>query len=226
MDFWKQFISGRPKDRLPFLDKDIFPSEYVPVDLSVNNVEIQGKAMGNASICQSYLDTVLAAEKGKVAFGGYLEERNLYASHANFNLPEAQRRTVHLGVDFWCTAGTKVLAPLAGRVHSYQNNDALGDYGPTIILEHQWGQHTFHTLYGHLSLDSISGLEVGGYFDAGDVLARLGTPEINVGYAPHLHFQVILDMQGLLGDYPGVAAKKDLHFYAKNCPDPRTLLNF
>jgi hypothetical protein len=41
------------------------------------------------------------------------------------------------------------LAALDGRVHSFQNNDSLGNYGPTIILEHQVEDLTFYTLYGH-----------------------------------------------------------------------------
>jgi hypothetical protein len=39
-----------------------------------------------------------------------------------------------------------------------------------------------------------------------------------------LHFQIINDMQGKKGDYPGVSSKKELAFYKKNCPDPNLLL--
>jgi len=48
----------------------------------------------------------------------------------------------------------------------------------------------------------------------------LGKPDENGGWPPHLHFQLIRDMQGFVGDYPGVCAKQDLTFYANNCPDP------
>jgi len=27
-------------------------------------------------------------------------------------------------------------------------------------------------------------------------------------------------MQGMEGDYPGVCSKRDIDFYANNCPDP------
>jgi hypothetical protein len=48
----------------------------------------------------------------------------------------------------------------------------------------------------------------------------LGTFEENGGWPPHLHFQIIRDMEGFLGDYPGVAKKSELDHYQNNCPDP------
>ena len=86
------------------------------------------------------------------------------------------------------------------------------------------GNHIFYTLYGHLSVDSLDGLFVNKEFKAGDTIGRLGTPDINVNYAPHLHFQIIKDLEGNHGDYPGVCAKEQLYFYQENCPDPNILL--
>jgi murein DD-endopeptidase MepM/ murein hydrolase activator NlpD len=225
MDIWPSFLSELQSDGVAILDRDIPLSSYVPLDLSIHNKDIQSLNIGDAAICQTYITDVLKEKKGKVAYGGYLEQRNLYGGHANFNLSETEQRNIHLGMDFWCAASTKVLVPFPGKVHSFKNNATLGDYGPTIILEHQWDHDTFHTLYGHLSLSSLDNLYIGKYYDAGDCLALLGTEDINVGYAPHLHFQIILDIQGNVGDYPGVASKKDLPFYEKNCPNPNLLLN-
>ena len=39
-----------------------------------------------------------------------------------------------------------------------------------------------------------------------------------------LHFQVMEEMHGKIGDYPGVVKKEDLDMYLKNCPDPNLLL--
>ena len=47
-------------------------------------------------------------------------------------------------------------AALDGTIHSFQNNTALGDYGPTIILSHEIEGFKFHTLYGHLSEASLN----------------------------------------------------------------------
>jgi hypothetical protein len=43
---------------------------------------------------------------------------------------------------------------LDGTLHSFNFNAGFGDYGPTIILEHNVENQTF-ILYGHLSLDSL-----------------------------------------------------------------------
>jgi murein DD-endopeptidase MepM/ murein hydrolase activator NlpD len=177
----------------------------------------------NPIACQTYIDLVLKKEEGLVAYGGYLEQRNLYDDKGSFNSADLQRN-IHLGIDYWAPAGTKVLVPLDGKIHSFKNNDIKGDYGPTIIMEHHFDDLIFYTLYGHLSLESLKGLTVGMEFSAGSVLATLGTPDINVNYAPHLHFQIIQDLSGYVGDYPGVCAQEDLDFYKKNCPDPNLLL--
>ncbi len=58
----------------------------------------------------------------------------------------------------------------------------------------------------------------------GQQIATLGLPPINGDYAPHLHFQIIIDMEGKFGDYPGVCSENTLAFYKENCPDPNGLL--
>ena len=108
-------------------------------------------------------------------------------------------------------------------MHSVQNNDNFGDYGPTIILEHNYNQNSFYTLYGHLSLSSLQ-IPIGKKVLKGEEIAILGDAEVNGDYAPHLHFQIIKDLEGRSGDYPGVCSKKDLEVFKKNCPDPNLLL--
>ena len=205
------------------LDNKIPIQEYVPIDLSVANEELENIDIGDSDACQHYIDSVLNENSGSVAYGGYLEKRSLYRNKFNFSV-EGLRRNIHLGMDFWTKAGTAVLTPLNGMIHSFKNNDIYGDYGPTIILQHELNNLIFHTLYGHLSLESLNGLYIGREFKKGQKLATLGTPGINVGYAPHLHFQIIHDMQDCVGDYPGVCTVQDLDFYSKNCPDPNLLL--
>lgn len=205
------------------LDKNILISHYCPLDLSISNIELKELQIQDADECQKYICAILAKQEAKVAYGGYLEKRNLYDDKSAFTSKKKQRN-IHLGIDFWTKAGTNVLAPLDGKVHSFQNNATLGDYGPTIILKHSYGALHFHTLYGHLSLASLAHLSVGMTVKKGDTIATLGTPDINVGYAPHLHFQIIEDLEGHVGDYPGVCSEDSLAHYAKNCPDPNLLL--
>ena len=109
-------------------------------------------------------------------------------------------------------------------MHSFKNNTNYGDYGPTIILKHHINDIEFYTLYGHLSMESIVNTSVGQFFKQGEQIATLGDVSINGDYAPHLHFQIIKDIQDYKGDYPGVCSKQDLDFYLNNCPDPNMLL--
>lgn len=208
---------------IPILDAEIPLTAYTPLDLSDSNTELAAYDITDPTECQTYIDTILEPNNAQVAYGGYLEKRNLYNDKVGFSGKSA--RNIHLGIDFWAKAGTKVLVPLEGAVHSFENNAARGDYGPTIILEHEIENTVFYSLYGHLSLASLKGLRVGKAFGQGETLGTLGTPDINVNYAPHLHFQLINDMEGKKGDYPGVCSQSSVAFYAKNCPNPSFLLN-
>ncbi|NJB72385.1 murein DD-endopeptidase MepM/ murein hydrolase activator NlpD [Saonia flava] len=206
------------------LDKGISLSKYTLLDLSVENIEVKNMDMADPTVCQTYIDSILKQGDALVAYGGYLEQRGLYASNSHFSGEDKEIRNIHLGVDFWAPTGTKVLAPIKGKVHSFKNNNIKGDYGPTIVLVHSLGNTQFYTLYGHLSLESLDGLFVGKEFFMGEVLGTLGAPDVNINYAPHLHFQIIKDIQTYMGDYPGVCTTENKGYYASNCPNPYFLL--
>lgn len=220
---FSNFLKSTVNRRALILDTAIPLYQYCPIDLSVYNTELNNYNVQNPTQCQAYIDSVLRDQNAQVAFGGYLEKRNLYGDKSNF-VTKAQPRNIHLGMDFWTLAGTEVITPLDGTVHSFQNNTTIGDYGPTIILKHKVLGFTFHTLYGHLSVESLENLFIGKQFSKGTVLATLGTTDINVNYAPHLHFQIIKDLEGKEGDYPGVCAVASLAHYSENCPDPSLLV--
>lgn len=139
-----------------------------------------------------------------------------------------QWRTLHTGLDLFMEPGSPVLAPLDGIVHSFQNNAAPLDYGPTIILQHTvTGEDdeplTFYTLYGHLSLASLDGLHEGKPLARGAVFAQIGEMGVNGGWPPHLHFQIITDMLDLVGDFPGVARPSQQAAWLSLSPDPNLI---
>ena len=206
------------------IDSSIDSKDYVPLDLSIFNADLSQLDLGNAIDFEKYIENYLAVNQAHIAFGGYNEERNLYKRSAVFNDNEIEERNIHIGLDLWIKAGTPVLAALDGTIHSFNYNVGLGDYGPTIILKHQLENQTFYTLYGHLSMESISEIEVGATFKKGHKLATLGSSAINGDYSPHLHFQIIKNIGNYFGDYPGVCSKNDLNYYLENCPDPNILL--
>lgn len=217
-------LKNHSESYTPILDASISIDHYTPIDLSIHNPELDSIDIANPDACQAYIDSVLTTNGSKVAYGGYLEKRKLYAVNSNFQTNASGQRNVHLGVDFWAKAGTTVLVPLLGKVHSFKNNAVKGDYGPTIILKHHLMKTKFYTLYGHLSLASLDGLYVGKEFCRGEAIGTLGTTDINVNYAPHLHFQLIADIGEYEGDYPGVCTTKDVEYYTTNCPNPLLLL--
>ncbi len=165
--------------------------------------------------------------KGKsFAAGGYLEPRQCYlGDQFAHSKGLASKRTVHLGLDLFAPAGTPIFAPLDGTVESFADNAAKFDYGPTIILRHETNHGlVFFTLFGHLDRESIKGLEVGQSIRAGEPFASMGELEVNGNWPSHLHFQVITDLLGKQGDFPGVADPDEIEIWKSICPDPNLIL--
>lgn len=206
------------------IESSITYSKYTPLDLSISNMELSKIDMSDPNAVEIFIENHLQKNNAKVAFGGYNEERNLYKSSLIFNDDKKEERNIHIGMDLWIKAGTPVLAALDGTVYGFDFNAGKGNYGPTIILKHSIENLTFYTLYGHLSVESIENIEIGTLFKKGEKVATLGDSSVNGGYSPHLHFQIIKNIEEFTGDYPGVCSKKDLDFYLENCPDPNLLL--
>jgi 4-aminobutyrate aminotransferase-like enzyme/Ser/Thr protein kinase RdoA (MazF antagonist)/murein DD-endopeptidase MepM/ murein hydrolase activator NlpD len=159
--------------------------------------------------------------------GRYDEPRSLYTSplFRTSADPAEERRTIHLGIDLFMEPGTPLQAPLDGVVHVVANNMAPLDYGPLVILRHETSDgEKFFTLYGHLTKDTISNLSAGRHVARGQQFARVGSPDENGGWAPHLHFQIILDLLELGADFPGVAYASQRAVWTSLSPDPNLLL--
>ena len=203
---------------------DINYAEYIHLDLSITNTELEKHSLETSADYEIFIQNYLDNNKGKIAYGGYIETRNLYKRSNVFKNDLTDERNIHIGLDLWINDAAPIYSALDGKIHSFQNNTALGDYGPTIIIEHEIENIKFHTLYGHLSESSLIGKSVGDLVKKGEQIATLGLPPTNGDYAPHLHFQIIIDMENKIGDYPGVCNIKNLKYYSINCPDPNLLL--
>ena len=206
------------------IDAAIPLEQYVSIDLSIHNPELSKAQLENADDFEQYIGTHLQKNNATVAYGGYNETRNLYKRSSIFNDTDSNERNIHIGLDLWTKAGTPVLAALDGTLHSFANNTGLGNYGPTIIIEHLVDTVKFYTLYGHLSVESIAAIKIGQTIKKGTSIGTLGDATVNGNYAPHLHFQVINEIGEHSGDYAGVCSENDLAFYLDNCPDPNLLL--
>lgn len=211
-DFISRIIDAELSDKNVFL-----------FDLTDQNKELYEFDLDDTNAFNDYIFGKLKKEKKKVGVGGYFEDRLIYKRSKHFD-NDGEPRSIHLGIDIWLPAGTEIYSPLPGVVHSFKNNTTFGDYGYTVILEHLIEGETFYTLYGHLSEMSIQDKEVGKQIRRGDVIATLGEPHENGNWPPHLHFQVITDMKGNKGDFPGVAPPSAKEYYHDLCVDPNLIL--
>ncbi len=209
------------KEKLfPVLGAKFKKDDYCEMDLSVYNTEFEIINVETYDGLDAHVNETLVNNDAKIGIGGYAENRPIYRSSDLYCLDKADKRCIHLALDLWTEAQTKVFAPLDGTVHSFKNNNNALDYGGTIILEHRFAGALFYTLYGHLSLKSLEGLEKGKTIEKGTCFARLGDPKDNGGWPPHLHFQLILDMLGKEGDFPGVSTESEAPYYMTICPNP------
>ncbi len=195
------------------------------LDLSVGSPELDDPRLWrDPHAWTADLFARLRQAQARVGIGRYDEARPFYATPGFDALGNdgPEPRTVHLGLDLFVAPGTPVLAPLAGRVHGTALNALPLDYGPTVVLEHvvDEGRLTFYTLYGHLDARALESLEPGTPIARGACLGHVGDPDVNGGWPPHLHFQVIADMLGQRADFPGVARPSQRRLWLDLCPDP------
>jgi murein DD-endopeptidase MepM/ murein hydrolase activator NlpD len=208
------------------VDFDPATDRLLPLDFTAQNRELTPAVLGDEQLFSQYIQQKLKTANCRYGIGGYAEHRTIYSISSVFDgaQPNEEPRRLHLGVDIWGPAGTPVYAFMGGMIHSFAFNNQQGDYGATLILLHQLDGLPFYTLYGHLSLRDIQTLYAGRYVSIGQTIAHFGELHENGHWPPHLHFQIIFDMQLKEGDYPGVCKYSEKEKYLANCPDPDLIL--
>lgn len=222
------FIDANAGTFAPVLGAPLRTESLTHLALDIASPIVSGDpAMNTEPLITERIFAAMKARGASVGFGGYGEARMVYAAPAFADSVAApgERRTVHLGIDLFAPAGTPVHAPLEGVVFAATNNATWLDYGPVIILEHATSDGVpFFTLYGHLSVDSLDGMRAGRRIAKGERIAKFGTPDVNGGWTPHLHFQVMTDLLDLGTDYPGVGRPSQRELWLSLSPDPARLL--
>jgi 4-aminobutyrate aminotransferase-like enzyme/Ser/Thr protein kinase RdoA (MazF antagonist) len=223
-----QWIS-RQKPFAPILGTPLLESDVVVHDFSVSSVRIGTiDTWRDQRLFSQLAEDEIRVAGARAGVGRYDEVRAIYTTDL-FRLEGndgPEWRTVHIGIDVGAAVGTAVHAPLDGIVHSMRDNDAPGDYGPTIVLEHPATDERpiFWTLYGHLDRESLTAVVPGEQVKAGAIVGRLGNVDVNGGWWPHVHVQVICELFGRSGDFQGVASPDDRNVMLSVCPDPTVLL--
>jgi murein DD-endopeptidase MepM/ murein hydrolase activator NlpD len=224
--------------------------KIAPIDLTVNNKGLDETIFKDTEIFSAYIDALRKKQHADYLVGGYDELRVIYGRSELFNSqktvrsidgpvavndstvffsgelgdPAAEPRRLHVGTDIWGPVNSPVFAFMGGMVHSFAYNDNYGDYGATLVLTHQLDSVSFYTLYGHISLRDINYINEGDYVVRGQEIAHFGDKNENGHWPPHLHFQIIGDMELYEGDYPGVCRYSERKKYLANCPDPDLIL--
>ncbi len=223
-----QWLQNNADQIGPVIESDLKNCDKIIFDLSAGSPMLSNWAeLVNTEAFTKNLFARMRASHVNVGIGKYNEARPIYTS-AQFKMEGndgPEWRTVHIGLDLFMEPGSPVFAPLHGLVHSFCHNNAPLDYGPTIILQHTVddGETAFFTLYGHLSADSLDGLYEGMSVKEGARLGSIGDYPINGGWPPHLHFQIITDMLGRSGEFPGVALPNQREIWLSLSPDPNLI---
>jgi hypothetical protein len=207
----------------PVLDFDLSVGGAVVFDFTDRNEALAQLDINDVAGFTEHLFERIADADLPVGIGRYNEDRVLYRHSPLFD-GAGERRSIHLGIDLFVVEGSLVHAPLPARVFAFADNARLGDYGPTVILDHELEGVRFFTLYGHLSRATLDHIQIGGVLDPGEPFAEIGDISENGGWPPHLHFQVISEPPSSGGDYPGVAAPSERERYLHLCPDPNLIL--
>ena len=219
------------------------------IDLSAKNKGLDETIFNDTEIFASYIEALRKKQNVEYLVGGYNELRVIYGRSELFNTQKTVRsidgpvpvndsllsgttdsadalepRRLHIGTDIWGAVGTPVYAFMGGMVHSFAFNDHYGDYGATLVLAHQLDSVPFYTLYGHVSSRDINYINEGDYVVRGQEIAHFGDKHENGHWPPHLHFQIMADMELYEGDYPGVCKYSESKKYLRNCPDPDLIL--
>jgi 4-aminobutyrate aminotransferase-like enzyme/Ser/Thr protein kinase RdoA (MazF antagonist) len=224
----QQWLASNRNSAASILETDFNAAPSVVFDLSAGSPFLG--ADPRAAESRDLSDRIFRKMKSanaSVGFGRYNEARLLYTSplFGASESPTEERRTIHLGIDLFAAPGTPIRAPVDGAVHIVAINTAPLDYGPLVILRHATGDGLeFFTLYGHLSRETFDALEVGQRLGRGEPFARIGDAHENGGWAPHLHFQIVVDLLDHRSDFPGVAFASQRAVWTSLSPDPNLLL--
>ncbi|HEY4208896.1 MAG TPA: peptidoglycan DD-metalloendopeptidase family protein [Puia sp.] len=216
-------LKAHGQDLHPVVPFDPVNDRLYAFDFTEANRDLSPDQIADTESFAIWIKETLRQHGARYGIGGYDEHRTLYARSRHFDA-EAEPRRLHLGIDIWGPAGTKVMAPLDGIVHSFGFNNNDSDYGATLVLTHNLEDVGFHILYGHLSLNSLKNQYEGQRISKGEVIGEFGMRFENGNWPPHLHFQLILDMEGWKGDYPGVCKFSEKDRWLENCPDPDMVL--
>ena len=237
IDAWRRSPSRGAADRVaawlrrntlsfaPILELDLRHEACLVLDLSADSPLLNAPDSDNGEpALTARIHRAMRDVNVRAAVSGYDELRPPYSSLIG-GQGEPDPRVVHLGIDLFAEPGMMVHAPVAGTVHDVGESTSPLGYGPTVVLRHETDDGTpFFTLYGHLDREALTLCTSGRAVSAGAQVGRIGTADVNGGWTPHLHFQVITDLLGLGRRFPGVGHLSQRDTWRALSPNPNLIL--
>ncbi|MFH6604453.1 aminotransferase class III-fold pyridoxal phosphate-dependent enzyme [Maribacter algicola] len=209
-------------DLFPTVDKN----KVHHLDLSVSSKWIgHREEFNDLEFFQFKIDRLQKEYPDRILAGGYLEPRPLYTSTEYDKVGNSgpESRTIHLGIDFWLPEKTPVHALFDGEVVIAVNDAGDKEYGGLLILRHELDGFGLYSLYGHLTVASVSSKKVGQRINKGECIGHLGNYPENGNWVSHLHFQLMHSLLDNKKDFPGVTYPKQKEVWQGLCPDPNLL---
>lgn len=173
----------------------------------------------SAEARQAFVQEKINDSLSNWAYGNYLDEKEDFFRRFGADQMVLQRRWYHLGFDVYRPVGTTLFAPLEGEVVVSEYEAGSGNYGGMVCLQHEFEDRLFYSVYGHLNPESLP--ELGTALSAGQALARLGGVEVNGGYAPHVHLQILTESGFQSGwVHRGYCTQENLETLPNYCLNP------
>ncbi|MES3035458.1 MAG: aminotransferase class III-fold pyridoxal phosphate-dependent enzyme [Gemmatimonadota bacterium] len=210
----------------PLLGTDLATTPLALLDFSAGSTLISSDPVENTpERLDARIAERLRERAATIGVGGYGEARLIY--HWPNEPTHRQPRTIHIGLDLSLAAGSPLYAPLDGTVYGFDDADQYHDYGPHIVLRHVTtgdDPQEFFTFYGHLTRDSLRGLEVGATVRQGAEFARIGSAPTNGHWWAHVHVQLVTDMLDVPSNVDGAVRASQRAVWESVFPDPNLFL--
>jgi len=142
--------------------------------LNMRDVYDQNRLLSQASEADKYY-----------TYGGFGEDRvELWSG-----FERSVEKMVHLGVDFNNLPEYEPVCALAGGkvIHVMLDESPFNGWGGRVMIQ----DDTYVYLYGHLFPDAAYLVEEDDDIAEGDIVGYVGPPEMNGGWFPHLHLQIM-----------------------------------
>ncbi|MDD2917242.1 MAG: peptidoglycan DD-metalloendopeptidase family protein [Candidatus Gracilibacteria bacterium] len=197
-----------------------YQSRGTPLTLDYSVPEFQNIDPRNMENMNRYNQELLMNNNASWSLGGYLEDRSHILNGTHI---QKEGRIYHLGIDILFPAGTSLYNPLDGAIYERGYESGDGNYGGYIIMRYSVSGSEFYGLYGHLSVDSITGRD---FIKKGEKFAELGEASENGNWFPHLHLQVFTGKDLDIWKSKGYCKGEDIARMKYFCPDPSFLLRY